>query len=41
MKIVVLIKEVPDTWGERRLDLEHGVEVRRLRRADRFGLVDP
>ncbi|MBB3157912.1 electron transfer flavoprotein beta subunit [Microbacterium proteolyticum] len=25
MKIVVLIKEVPDTWGERRLDLETGL----------------
>jgi len=25
MKIVVLVKEVPDTWGERRLDLETGL----------------
>lgn len=25
MKIVVLIKEVPDTWGERRLSLETGL----------------
>ncbi len=25
MKIVVLVKEVPDTWGERRLDLETGI----------------
>ncbi|MBX9472380.1 electron transfer flavoprotein subunit beta/FixA family protein [Microcella sp.] len=24
MKIVVLLKQVPDTWGERRLDLETG-----------------
>lgn len=28
MKIVVLIKEVPDTWGERRLDLETGLADR-------------
>jgi len=28
MKIVVLIKEVPDTWGERRLDLETGLTDR-------------
>ncbi|MCJ1708258.1 electron transfer flavoprotein subunit beta/FixA family protein [Microbacterium sp. VKM Ac-2923] len=28
MKIVVLIKEVPDTWGERRLDLETGLSDR-------------
>lgn len=28
MRIVVLIKEVPDTWGERRLDLETGLVVR-------------
>jgi electron transfer flavoprotein beta subunit len=32
MKIVVLIKEVPDTWGERRLDLETGL-------ADRAGVT--
>lgn len=25
MKIVVLVKEVPDTWGERKLDLETGI----------------
>ncbi|KTR94514.1 electron transfer flavoprotein subunit beta [Microbacterium testaceum] len=25
MKIVVLVKEVPDTWGERRLHLETGI----------------
>ncbi|SDO28186.1 electron transfer flavoprotein beta subunit [Microbacterium sp. ru370.1] len=28
MKIVVLIKEVPDTWGERRLSLETGLVER-------------
>ncbi|MBD8476759.1 electron transfer flavoprotein subunit beta/FixA family protein [Microbacterium sp. CFBP 8794] len=28
MKIVVAIKEVPDTWGERRLDLETGLTDR-------------
>ncbi|MDF2990369.1 MAG: electron transfer flavoprotein subunit beta [Microbacterium sp.] len=28
MRIVVLIKEVPDTWGERRLDLETGLTDR-------------
>jgi len=28
MKIVVLVKEVPDTWGERRLDLETGLTDR-------------
>ncbi|GAB3615633.1 electron transfer flavoprotein subunit beta/FixA family protein [Okibacterium endophyticum] len=28
MKIVVLVKEVPDTYGERRLDLETGLTVR-------------
>lgn len=28
MKIAVLIKEVPDTWGERRLDLETGLADR-------------
>jgi len=28
MKIAVLIKEVPDTWGERRLDLETGLTDR-------------
>jgi electron transfer flavoprotein beta subunit len=28
MKIAVLIKEVPDTWGERRLDLETGLSDR-------------
>ena len=28
MKIVVLIKEVPDTWCERRLDLETGLTDR-------------
>jgi len=28
MKIVVLIKEVPDTWGERRLDLATGLADR-------------
>lgn len=28
MKIVVLVKEVPDTWGERRLDLETGLADR-------------
>lgn len=25
MKIVVLVKEVPDTWGDRRIDLETGL----------------
>jgi electron transfer flavoprotein beta subunit len=25
MKIVVLVKEVPDTWGDRRLNLETGL----------------
>ncbi|MBM7504445.1 electron transfer flavoprotein subunit beta/FixA family protein [Agromyces aurantiacus] len=28
MKIIVLVKEVPDTWGERRLDLETGLADR-------------
>ncbi|WP_278102280.1 electron transfer flavoprotein subunit beta/FixA family protein [Microbacterium proteolyticum] len=28
MKIVVLVKDVPDTWGERRLDLETGLARR-------------
>ena len=28
MRIAVLIKEVPDTWGERRLDLETGLADR-------------
>ena len=28
MKIVVLVKEVPDTWGDRRLDLETGLADR-------------
>lgn len=28
MKIIVLIKEVPDTWGERRLDLSTGLADR-------------
>jgi electron transfer flavoprotein beta subunit len=28
MKIVVLVKEVPDTWGERKLDLETGLADR-------------
>ncbi|MFI8632631.1 electron transfer flavoprotein subunit beta/FixA family protein [Microbacterium sp. NPDC077663] len=28
MKIVVLLKEVPDTWGDRTLDLETGLAVR-------------
>lgn len=28
MKIVVLLKEVPDTWGERTLDLETGLAAR-------------
>jgi electron transfer flavoprotein beta subunit len=28
MKIVVLVKEVPDTWGDRKLDLETGLADR-------------
>ncbi|MFC9917893.1 electron transfer flavoprotein subunit beta/FixA family protein [Agromyces binzhouensis] len=28
MKIIVLVKEVPDTWGERKLDLETGLADR-------------
>ena len=28
MKIIVLVKEVPDTWGSRRLDLETGLADR-------------
>ena len=28
MKIVVLLKEVPDTWGDRTLDLETGLAAR-------------
>jgi electron transfer flavoprotein beta subunit len=28
MKIVVLVKEVPDTWGERKLNLETGIADR-------------
>lgn len=28
MKIIVLMKEVPDTWGERKLDLETGLADR-------------
>ncbi len=33
MKIVVLLKQVPDTWGERRLDPETGRIVREKRSA--------
>jgi electron transfer flavoprotein beta subunit len=28
MKIIVLVKEVPDTYGERKLDLETGLADR-------------
>ncbi len=28
MKIVVLVKEVPDTWGDRKLNLETGLADR-------------